>query len=376
MQVLIVPDSFKESLSSSKTALAIEKGIKRIDQTIKIKSIPFSDGGEGAITVLENFGRGKRISCTTVNPIGRPIKADYFLFEDRSTAWIELSQASGLALLSKDERNPLVTSTYGTGLQIKDALERGCNKIVLGIGGSATNDAGAGILEALGGKLIDKKGNNLKKGGEALGTLNKIILPKKWKEIQWQIACDVDNPLLGLNGASTVYAPQKGATPKEIGVLEANLSHFANYVQKEWHCSIDQVPGGGAAGGTAAGMLAFFNAKLFSGFKLLAQHIDLEKHFEEADLIFTAEGKIDWQSLQGKVPVSVARLAKKHYRPCIGLTGSIEGPLEKLYQEGFSGVFNIQNGPISLEESMSNTAHLLEETTARVFAYYQNIKSL
>lgn len=376
MQLLIVPDSFKESLPATAVAFAIKRGVKRVNNGLSIKCLPFSDGGEGALTVLEKQASGKRISCKTVNPIGEAITADYFLFEDNATAWIELSQASGLALLEERDRNPCVTSTFGTGVQIKHAIEQGCSKIILGIGGSATNDGGAGIFQALGGKLTDKNGNDLVKGGAALTTLNKIVLPKGLDKIQWEIACDVDNPLLGSNGTSSVYGPQKGASPKDVAVLETSLAHFSNCVKEQLKCDIEKVAGGGAAGGTAAGMLGFFKAQLTPGFHLLAQLLELEKHIKKADLIFTAEGKIDPQSLQGKVPIGVARLAKKHHTPCVGLMGAIEGPIAPLYQEGFSGLFTIQSGPMSLAESKSNAALLLEETAARVFAYHQNIQSL
>ena len=376
MQLLIVPDSFKESLPAIEVAYAIERGIKRVNKNLKVKCLPFSDGGEGALTVLKEHAKGNLISCDTVNPIGQPIVADYFLFEDHSTAWIELSQASGLALLETQDRKPCITSTFGTGVQIKHAIEQGCSKIILGIGGSATNDAGAGIFQALGGRLVDKTGNDLEKGGAALAALDKIILPKGLESIQWEIACDVANPLLGTEGASRVYGPQKGATQKELKVLEASLAHFSTCVKKQLNHNIDKMAGGGAAGGTAAGMFAFFNAQLTPGFNLMAELLDLEEEIQKSTLVFTAEGKIDSQSLQGKVPVGVARLAKKHNTPCIGLMGAIEGSITALYQEGFSGVFSIQNGPMSLEESKANTAHLLEDTTQRVFAYHQNIHTL
>ena len=376
MQLLIVPDSFKESLPAIEVASAIKKGVKQVNDTLSVKCLPFSDGGEGALTVLDNHAKGKRISCQTVTSIGQAITADYFLFEDQSTAWIELSQASGLSLLKESERHLSITSTYGTGLQIKHAIAHGCSKIILGIGGSATNDAGAGIFQALGGQLLDENGNELAKGGAALIALDKIILPEGLNKIQWEIACDVENPLLGPKGASTVYGPQKGGNENEIKALEKSLEHFANITFKQFERRIYDVPGGGAAGGTAAGMIAFFNAQLIPGFDLMAHLLALEQYIQKADLIFTAEGKIDAQSLEGKVPVGVARLAKKHLTPCIGLVGAIEGPVAPLYEVGFSGIFSIQNGPMSLSASKSNTALLLEETAARVLAYHQNIHSL
>lgn len=376
MQLLIVPDSFKESRTASQVAAAIERGVKRVSRELTLTCLPFSDGGEGALSILENHSKGKRICCATVDPIGRTITADYFLFENKTTAWIELSQASGLALLKKEERDPCHSSTFGTGLQIKHAIAKGCTKIILGVGGSATNDAGTGIFQALGGKLLDANQNELPKGGLALANLSRIVAPKDLQKIEWQVACDVENPLLGAKGASAVYAPQKGATPTEVKKLESSLTHFAHCVNEQLNCSIKAVTGGGAAGGTAAGMLGLFNAQLTPGFRLFSEILQLEEQIKHADLIITAEGKIDTQSLQGKVPVGVARLAKKHQTPCIGLVGAIEGDYSRLYKEGFSGIFSIQNGPMSLETSKRKTDELLEETAARVFAFHQNIYAI
>lgn len=373
MQLLIVPDSFKESLSATDVADAISKGIESVDSNVVIKSIPFSDGGEGALTVLDNHAKGSRVSCDTVNPLGKKIVADYFLFDNKTTAWIELSQASGITILKKEELNPSLTSTFGTGLQINHAIKNGCTKIILGIGGSATNDGGAGIFQALGGKLIDSNGEELKKGGAALINLNNIVLPQGLDHIEWVVACDVQNTLLGPEGASSVYGPQKGASEEDVIILDESLTQFAKIIKKELGNSIDELSGGGAAGGTAAGMHGFFRAELSSGFDLLAKMINLEESIRKTDMIFTAEGKIDQQSLKGKVPIGVARLAKKYNKPCVGLAGIIEDPLEPLYKEGFSGLFNIQNSPMSYEQSKLETKSLLQKTASRVFTFYKNI---
>lgn len=375
MQVLIVPDSFKECLDAQAVAMAIAQGIKNHHPQVKTSTIPFSDGGEGALDLLENHGQGQRVSCPTVDSIGRPITADYILFKNHPTAWIELSQASGLAKLKQSQRNPLVTTTYGTGLQIKDALARGCTKIILGVGGSATNDGGAGIFQALGGRLLDQNHKPLSPGGAALGQLRYLHSPTGLDHIQWQVACDVQNPLLGSRGASRIYAPQKGASTHEVQKLEKSLSHFSKIIKSHYGQSIDRIPGGGAAGGTAAGMLGFFNAQLVSGFNLLAELLHLEEAIKNADLVFTAEGKIDQQSSQGKLTVAVAQMAKKHNTPCVGLAGALEGPLESFYKLGFSGIFSIQQGPISQKESFKHAASLLTQTTERVFAFYHNTLS-
>lgn len=375
MQVLIVTDSLKESLKGQEVAKAIAKGISEVDKGIKIQCVPFSDGGEGALTVLDNHSAGTIIDCPTVDAWGRPMTASYFLFKNEKKAWIELSQASGLAQIAPELRNPLITSTYGTGLQIKDAIEKGCKDIILGIGGSATNDAGTGIFEALGGQLLDKNKHPIARGGAALKQVESVVLPQDLGAVRFKVACDVDNPLLGVQGASAVYGPQKGASPEDVVTLEKALTHFATTIKRQTGREIAALKGGGAAGGTAAGLAGLFEAQLAPGFSLLSEMIALEKAIEEADLIFTAEGKIDRQSLNGKVPVGVAQLAKKHQKPCIGLAGAVEGPYTPLYEAGFSGVFSLQNGPMSMETSKENAFELLADTAARVFYFYQKSKS-
>ena len=375
MRILIIPDSFKENLTSSEVAKAIRKGIINVLPKATIKEIPFSDGGEGALTVLEKYLNGRIIKCKTVNALGKNITADYFLFKDKKTAWIELSQASGLNLIPEKKRNALIASTYGTGLLIKDALEKGCDEIILGVGGSATTDGGAGIFEALGGLLIDKEGNCLEKGGASLKKLNKIVHPKISKKITWKVACDVSNPFLGEDGAANIYGPQKGASKKDVAILNESLTNFANNIERKYKRKISRLVGGGAAGGTAAGLHGFFGAALDSGFFLLSDLIDLENEIRNVDLIFTAEGKIDQQSIQGKLTGNVAKLGKKYSIPVIGLTGKLVGDSNILYENGFSGVFSIQNGPMSLPESQSFSSILLEDITSRVLTFYKNSKN-
>ena len=256
--------------------------------------------GRRRLNYLKEHTKGNLISCATVNPIGQAINADYFLFEDQSTAWIELSQASGLALLETKDRKPCITSTFGTGIQIKHAIEQGCSKIILGIGGSATNDAGAGIFQALGGRLLDKTGKDLEKGGAALAALEKII-PKGLNNIQWEIACDVSNPLLGPEGTSSIYAPQKGATPDEVIILDASLAHFAKCVKKQFNRNIDKVPGGAQLGEQQRGC-CLFNAQLTPGFNLMAQLLDLENKYKKPHLSLLQRGKSMHNPYREKYP--------------------------------------------------------------------------
>lgn len=375
MSILIVPDSFKESCTASDVISAIKKGIRKIDGEISLEALPFSDGGEGALDLLTFLGKGEEITVQTEDALGRSLAVPYVWMSSQKTAWIELAQASGIMHIEASLRNPKITSTYGTGILILDALKRGAEKIILGIGGSATNDAAAGIFQALGGRLFDAEGEELSKGGAALNQLAKIDwgTSKRWKNIEWQVACDVNNPLLGPQGASHTYGPQKGADPNCVAELEQALTHFANCVDKQCEKTIHQLPGGGAAGGTAAGMFAFFDAELKKGFSLLAELTSLEEKIKSAQLIFTAEGQLDTQSFHGKVPISIARIAKKHNVPVVCLTGSSKAPYSPFFEAGIGGVFPIQNGPIGFEESKANVLELIEDTTERVFHFYKNI---
>ena len=373
MQLLVVPDSFKESLSAKEVADAIARGIHSVDPEITVKQLPFSDGGEGALDLLQNLFEGELVTTSTINAMGRSIKAPYFRFADRKAAWIELSQASGLAQIEVDKRNPMLASTYGTGLQIRHALDHGAEEIYLGIGGSATNDGGTGILSALGGLFSDAEGEMLLPGGGFLTELDHIDV-EAIPQFQLKVACDVSNPLLGKQGATAVYGPQKGVTPEMEPQLEAGLTNFSKHIELLTQKSVAEVPGAGAAGGCAAGLHGLLGAELVSGFELLAELSQLEEQIAASDLIITAEGRIDGQSLEGKLPVGVAKLAKKHDKPVVVLAGSIGEHLDPLYALGIDAVFSIQSKPCTLEESISNAAELLESTAQRVFKLYQTAK--
>jgi glycerate kinase len=373
MQILVVPDSFKESLNAKEVAKAIAKGIHSVDPEISVKQFPFSDGGEGALDLLQNLLEGDLVTTSTIDAMGRSIKAPYFRFADRKAAWIELSQASGLAQIEVDKRNPMLASTYGTGLQIRHALDHGAEEIYLGIGGSATNDGGTGILSALGGLFSDAEGEMLLPGGGFLTELDHIDV-EAVPQFKLKVACDVSNPLLGKQGATAVYGPQKGVTPEMESQLEAGLANFSKHIELLTQKSVAEVPGAGAAGGCAAGLHGLLGAELVSGFELLAELSHLEEQIAASDLIVTAEGRIDGQSLEGKLPVGVAKLAKKHHKPVIVLAGSIGENLDPLYALGINSIFSIQNGPCTLKESMDNTAELLESTAQRVFRLFQTAK--
>ena len=373
MQILVVPDSFKESLSAIEVADAIARGIHSVDPEVSVKQLPFSDGGEGALDLLQNLFEGELVTTSTIDAVGRSIKAPYFRFADRKAAWIELSQASGLAQIEVDRRNPMLASTYGTGLQIRHALDHGAEEIYLGIGGSATNDGGTGILSALGGLFSDAEGEMLLPGGGFLTELDHIDV-EAIPQFQLKVACDVGNPLLGKQGATAVYGPQKGVTPEMEPQLEAGLANFSKHIELLTQKSVAEVPGAGAAGGCAAGLHGLLGAELVSGFELLAELSHLEEQIAASDLIVTAEGRIDGQSLEGKLPVGVAKLAKKHHKPVVVLAGSIGEHLDPLYDLGIDAIFSIQSKPCTLEESMNSAAELLESTAQRVFRLYQTAK--
>ena len=373
MQILVVPDSLKESLSAKEVANAIARGIHSVDSEISVKQFPFSDGGEGALDLLQNLFEGELVTASTIDAMGRSIKAPYFRFADRKAAWVELSQASGLAQIEVDKRNPMLASTYGTGLQIRHALDHGAEEIYLGIGGSATNDGGTGILSALGGLFSDAEGEMLLPGGGFLTELDHIDV-EAIPQFELKVACDVSNPLLGKQGATAVYGPQKGVTPEMEPQLEAGLTNFSKHIELLTQKSVAEVPGAGAAGGCAAGLHGLLGAELASGFELLAELSNLELEIKEADLVITAEGRIDGQSLEGKLPVGVAKLAKKHHKPIVVLAGSIGGNLDLLYALGINSIFSIQNGPCTLKESMNSAAELLESTAQRVFRLFQTAK--
>lgn len=369
MRVVVAPDSFKESLSANNAVAAIASGIRTVDQTATIVCIPMADGGEGTVEALVAATSGKLISVASVDALNRPIESFYGVLGDGKTAVIEMAAASGLELLAPAERNPLITSTYGTGLLLKAALEAGFREITIGIGGSATNDGGAGMAQALGFKLLDKNGKSIGLGGGSLANLFKIDRSEVHPllaSVKITIACDVQNPLVGPTGATAVYGPQKGATPEMIGLLEHGMTHYSRILQQEFGVNYSKTPGDGAAGGLGAGLMTFCGAQMRSGFELISELTDLEKQISRADLVFTGEGKIDSQTAYGKTISGIARLCKKHRVPLIALAGIVSGDLSELYEQGLTSAFAIANRPMSLEESKTDAANLLSFTSEQI----------
>lgn len=377
MRIVIAPDSFKECLSATKVASAISEGIKKVVPEAEIICIPVADGGEGTVEALVKATSGKLIQVTSVDALNRPIQSYYGILGDDKTAVIEMAAASGIELIASEERNPMITSTYGTGLLLKAAMEAGSTEIILGIGGSATNDGGAGMAQALGFGLLDKNNNPIGWGGGSLGNLYNIDCSNVHpllRKVKITVACDVQNPLLGLSGATHIYGPQKGATPEMVETLEKNMIHFAQILHNEFGIDFATIPGAGAAGGLGFGLMAFCKTEMVPGFNLISRLTLLEEHIKKASLVFTAEGRIDAQTAFGKTITGVAQMGKKYQVTVIALAGMLADDLTELYNQGLTSAFAIANRPMSLEESKANAAQLLAETSEQIMRLVTGIE--
>jgi glycerate kinase len=363
MEVLIIPDSFKGSLSAIEVAKIMEETVQTVFPQSKCFSMPFSDGGEGALTVLNSYANGVLKECLCYDALQRPITAPYFLFENQESAWIELSQTAGITQLKKTEQQPLNTSTWGTGKMIEHILNQGCKKIYLGLGGSGTQDLGTGIISALGGRFLDDEGNELPAGGGHLYRLNKIDLSNLNPNAllcSWIIACDVQNPLLGKNGTAHTYARQKGASNQNIEQLEKGGKKFAKVVKKQFGIDLKTLEGGGAAGGVSAGLFALLNACIKNGFDLLAQLTDLRYRISNTDLILTGEGSFDKQSLFGKLPLQIASISQEAGVKCLLVAGKAK--VKKVKGLPLCKIVACTPPESSIVEAMENAKINLERT--------------
>jgi len=369
VNILICPDSFKDSLEAIEVSKAIERGIRSVNKEYTIERVPLADGGEGSLDVLINNANGKYKKVKVKDPLLREIDAFYGIIDE--TAVIEMARAAGLDLLTIDERNPMITSTYGVGQLLKDALDQGIRKFIIAIGGSATNDCGVGLAKALGVKFLDELGNSIEATGRGLSSLYEIDdrdIDQRILASEIKVMCDVNNPLHGKNGAANVYGRQKGANDEMVKVLDDNLRHFSKIVEKKYKKDISKVPGSGAAGGLGAGLMVFLKGELVSGFSTISDILDLEERIKSSDLIITGEGKIDSQSLNGKVVIEVSKIAKKYEKPVIAFVGSYEGDLSSFHGKGLTSVFSILHNPISLGEALdknrtkASLSNLSEET--------------
>ncbi len=370
MKILIAADKFKGSLSSEAACNCIAAGIKEVDASADVMEFPMADGGDGFATVLQYYLGTQTVTCQTVDPLMRPMNASYQWDGHTQTAIIELAAASGLLLLGEQERNPLQTSTFGTGVLIKNAIAKGAKKIILGLGGSATNDAGTGILAALGFKFTDKVANVLTPNGKSLQYINAVISPAIMPEINFEIAADVQNVLSGEDGAAFVYATQKGATLKDILVLDKGLQNFARIVQSKTGKDIGSFPGAGAAGGVAAGLMAYFDVRVSSGAQLLIEKSSITTQLKHCDLIITGEGKLDAQSLFGKVVGHISKLANQHQIPVIALCGKVAINKKQINEMRLLSANGLADDLTSIETATNNAAALLKNLSAKVFAAF------
>lgn len=367
MKIVIAIDSFKGSSTTAEAAEAVERGIKKVFCNAEIIKIPVADGGEGTVNTLVLGMNGIFKEVEVIGPMGEKINAKYGIL-DGDLAIIEMAAASGLLLVPEDKRNPMVTTTYGTGQLIKAALDEGCKRILIGIGGSATNDGGSGMAQALGASFKDQDGNELGFGGGKLSNLVQIDISNmdsRIKNTEIWVASDVSNPLCGVKGASIVYGPQKGANLEMALELDNNLCHYAIKIKEQLGRNIIDIPGAGAAGGLGAGLMAFCNATLQPGIETVLNLINIDKYLLGADLVITGEGKIDEQSIYGKVPVGVAKRAQKYNIPVLVIAGSIGKGASAAYKYGIDGLMSIVNEPMELKQAMNRAGELIEEAAER-----------
>src|SRR5215203_1536739 len=363
MNIILAPDKFKGSLSSFEVCTSIEKGLQQASDSFNITKLPMADGGDGLSEVIAHYVKLKKRKLTVADPLFRNIETSWMISENGQTAFVEMAKASGLDLLNPAEYNPLLTTTYGTGQMLQAAIDSSVKEIIVGIGGSATNDGGIGMAAALGYKLLDKNGKELEPIGANLIHIHQIDKSHvmNLSGINFKVACDVANVLCGENGASRVYGPQKGAGPQMVEELEKGLEHFSEIVKKDLGVDISTLQGGGAAGGMGAGCVAFLHAQLISGIELVMLYGRVEEYISEADIIITGEGKVDAQTLQGKVVSGISRLGKKYGKPVLVVCGTKNISADELTTLGAVAAFSIANGPTSLEESIKNAAGLLSD---------------
>jgi len=366
---LCAPDSFKESLTAMEAARAMAQGIENADHDAEVRCLPMADGGEGTARALVDATGGSMHAVPVHDPLGRPVEGHFGLLADGTTAVVETAEASGLALLEAKERNPLIASSYGTGELMLAAVRSGAKRIIVGLGGSATNDAGAGLLQALGVRLLDKNGNDLAHGGAALANLTTIdisTMDPALKNVAITAACDVTNPLTGPTGASAVFGPQKGASKDDVATLDAALAHFAQVIDSQLGVAVNDVPGAGAAGGIGAALKGFLNAEFRPGIAIVIEQSGLDAAAQWADVVFTGEGSIDFQTKFGKTPAGVAETAKRHGKPVIAVAGHIGTGIDELHEVGIDAVFGIAPGAASLSELLADAAANVTRTTEQI----------
>ena len=369
-KILLSPQEFKESLSGYEVASAMKDGILRVDPLVNIEISPVADGGDGTLKTMVDVTNGNIVEETVENPLGDQIQAEWGKLGTSQTAVIEMARASGLALLKENEKSALKTTTYGTGQLFKSALDQGIKKFILAIGGSATNDGGAGFATAIGARLLDKNNNAIYPSGENLSLIEKIDLSnldQRIKDIEVQVACDVNNPLCGETGASAIFGPQKGASTNDIDILDRNLLHWSELIRNQMGKDVKDIPGAGAAGGLGAGLMAFVNAELALGADIVLNTLDYEKKLKDIDLVIVGEGQTDKSTQYNKSPVAVSTRAKKLGIPVICISGSLGEGYTECSNQGIDSFFSIVNKPMELEFALNNAYDLISSSTEEIY---------
>jgi glycerate kinase len=371
VKIIIAPDSFKENLTSLEVATCIEKGIRKVLPNARCIKIPMADGGEGTVQSLVDATRGRIYKKQVIGPLGNKVTARYGMLGDGCTAVIEMAEASGLPLVPHHKRNPMLTTTFGTGQLITDALNRGAKTIIIGLGGSATVDGGSGLAQALGVKFYAVDGKVIAHYGSGdvlaqIGRIDTRSLDPRIKKTKFIIASDVTNPLCGPNGAAHVFGPQKGATPVMVKTLDDNLKHFADLIRRDLKKRVIELRGAGAAGGLGAGLVAFTGARIKRGVELVIDITGLSKHIKGADLVITGEGRVDFQTAFGKTPAGVAKAAKKLGVPCIAIGGSLADDARGVFEHGISGLESAAARDMDLAEALRESRKHLEFAGERV----------
>ncbi|TCL06586.1 glycerate kinase [Sodalis ligni] len=371
MKIVIAPDSYKESLSALEVATQIEKGFREVFPNAHYVKLPVADGGEGTVEAMVAATGGEIVKVRVTGPLGEKVDGFFGLSGDKKSAFIEMAAASGLELVRACDRNPLLTTSYGTGELIRCALDHGVKHCIIGIGGSATNDGGAGMVQALGGGLLDAEGKQIGYGGGELDKLSRIdisALDPRIRDCRFEVACDVTSPLTGDDGATAVFGPQKGATPDMIKVLDASLKNYARIIKRDLDKDVEHIPGAGAAGGMGAGLQAFCGAELRQGIEIVTEALGLDALVRDATLVITGEGRIDSQTIHGKVPIGVARVAKRYNKPVIGIAGSLTADVAVVHEHGLDAVFSVIYQICTLEEALDNAAENVRMTARNIAA--------
>ncbi|WP_318463746.1 glycerate kinase [Photobacterium leiognathi] len=373
MKIIIAPDSYKESLTAMEVATAIENGFRQEMPNAEYIKLPMADGGEGTVQSLVDASNGNIIEHSVTGPLGEQVNGFFGLMGDGKTAIIEMAAASGLHLVSLELRNPMLTTSFGTGELILAALDKGVEHIIVGIGGSATNDGGIGMAQALGVRFLDENNKQISYGGGALDRLHRIDISNidpRLVSVKLEVACDVDNPLCGEKGASQVFGPQKGATPEMVTQLDNNLAHYAEIIKRDLGKNVKDMAGAGAAGGMGAALLGIFNAQLRPGIEIVMDAVNLADVLQDADLVITGEGRIDSQTIHGKTPIGVARTAKRFNKPVIGIAGSLSHDCNVVHEHGIDAVFSVVPRSVSLAEALAEATINVELTARNVAAIY------